>query len=129
MAMVNECVQCFFRALSRNVKVTDTRADAHATVRPWVTERVASPSLLTPSSPSCSSSPSSGLLHSRVSSSLTSRGGPRVCPSRWLRSLALRWAFSTASRHTLHLQDAETRGRTVTDKHGVAGSWIGGMEG
>lgn len=79
----------FFLLLSLRLKDTDTREDT-ATVGRHVWWGRGATRWPLPSS-SCS------FLHSLVSSSLTSWGGPSVCPSSSLISRAFWWAFSTAA--------------------------------
>lgn len=97
----NKCLQSFFLLLSLRLKDTDTREEAVIVGVQGRWERGAAPWPPPPSS-------SSSLLHSLVSSSLTSRGGPRVCPRSWLTSKAFCWAFSTADTHARRLQHRQT---------------------
>lgn len=91
----------FFRLLSLRLKDTDTREDtATVGMRVWW-GRGATRGLLPASS-------SSSFRHSLVSSSLTSRGGPSMCPSSWPMSLAFWWAFSTAAAQARCLWSRQT---------------------
>lgn len=97
-------LQSFFLLLSLRLKDTDTREEA---VTVGVQGRWGSGAAPWPLPPPSSSS--SSFLHSLVSSSLTSRGGPRVCPRSWLTSQAFCRAFSTADTHARRLERRQTR--------------------
>lgn len=91
----------FFLLLSLRLKDTDTREDT-ATVGTHVWRGRGVTRRLLPASSS------SSFLHSLVSSSLTSRGGPSMWPSSWAISLAFWWAFSTAAAHARCLEFKHT---------------------
>lgn len=96
-----KCLQSFFLPLSLRLKDTYTREEA---VNVGLQGRYGRGAAPWPSPPSSSSS----LLHSFVSSSLISRGDPRVCSRSWLTSQAFCWAFSTADTHARHLERKQT---------------------
>lgn len=96
-----KCLQSFFLPLSLRLKDTDTREEA---VNVGLQGRYGRGAAPWPPPPSSSSS----LLHSFVSSSLISRGDPRVCSRSWLTSQAFCWAFSTADTHARRLERKQT---------------------
>lgn len=100
----DKCLQSFFLLLSLRLKDTDTCEEAVIVGIHGRWGRGAACWLLPAS---CSSS----FLHSLVSSSLTSRRGPRVWPRSWLTSPAFRWAFSTADTQARRLGCRQTSTR------------------
>lgn len=91
----------FFLLPPLRLKDTDTREDTPTVGTHAWWGRGATGRLLSASS-------SSSILHSLVSSSLTRRGSPSMCPSNWAISRAFWWALSTAAAQARFLKFRHT---------------------